>query len=132
MNGRRARTGMWRQVVSCLAAYALVLHAILIGATTGAAAKAVKADGTPRFELCLHDGGVFDTASSGTPHDPSKSERHCPFCVAGGAAFVPPKPFFVSCAPEAVVRLQAPGLNRDLPPSPKLLCEQPRGPPLPA
>jgi len=128
MGGPRRGNGIWRRLVSCLAAYALVLHAILLGVSGGAAAKAAGMDGG--FELCLHSSGGSEAAdpARGAPNTPAKSV-HCPFCVAGGPAFVPPTPFFVSCIIEFVRRPPVREVVRDLPDAPELACEQPRGPP---
>jgi hypothetical protein len=128
MGSQGSREGAWRRLVSCLAAYALALQAILLGVSSGAAAKAAGVTGG--FELCLHSSGGSEAADPARDAaDTPATGVHCQFCVAGGPAFVAPTPFFVSRTIEFVRRPPVREVVPDLPAAPELACEQPRGPP---
>lgn len=129
MSGRHKPHRAWRRLVSCFAAYALVLHAILLGVAAGAAAHG--ADPNGGFELCVHstDGTALIDPAGGVPNSPSNHD-HCQFCVAGAPPFIAPALISFSCAIAFVRCIGTPEISRDLPASPELSCEQPRGPPV--
>jgi hypothetical protein len=116
------------RVISLIAAYAIALHGFLLAfAALPIAAVAANNDGTPRFELCLHDAGAF---SPDTPGAPSSNDVHCKFCVAQTHSL------FVAPAPSGVLFIfQTPGepiwsvLNQDKVGFSRYFQKQPRGPP---
>ncbi len=128
MGARSIRGGLWRRLTSWIAAYALVLHSVLIAYGGAAIAKAATPDGAPGFELCLHSPDGAD-AGGGIPADRANGEAHCKYCIAAGhAVAVAPKPLpHFSSARAATVKL--PPRESDLPAAPELSNERPRGPP---
>jgi hypothetical protein len=120
------RSAMWRSVVGCIVAYALVITALLSGALQAewfaqAAAGLVG-------ERCLTDArtaGVDPAAPAGQPDD----STHCALCtLAAGPAVVPAEP---SVAFVVLPRAGAPGGGSDhgLIYSPGHPGKLPRGPP---
>jgi hypothetical protein len=81
---KRWRT--WRQLLSCVVAYAFALQLVLFGLAAPAIA-AVSADQSALSAgLCLHDSGA-PLAPAGN----SGGEEHCKFCTAAAhTVFAPP------------------------------------------
>jgi hypothetical protein len=124
MTSSRLRT----RVISLIAAYAIALHGFLLAfAGLPVAAGAADNDGTPRFELCLHNAGAF---SPDTPGAPSSDDVHCKFCVAQAhSLFVAPAPsgvrFIFQTTGEPIGSVQ----NQDTVGFSRYFQKQPRGPP---
>ena len=121
----------WRQFIGCLAAYALALHGILV-AFSGlpVAAGNTGDDGTPGFELCLHDRGALLPE---TPGAPASSDVHCKFCVAHAQSVLaapPPSGVRLMLATAGTLLRVAP--ERHAASSFRYFRKQPRGPPLTA
>ena len=81
--------GVWRQPVSCLLAYVLVLQAFLVALSGAQLSLAGTAgDGSLAIELCLHD-----TGDAPALPDRHADKDHCALCVAcGHHVFAPPAP----------------------------------------
>lgn len=118
---------MWRRLVSWVAAYALVLHSVLVG-IAGVPALAAGSDLAAGFELCQHSLDPAD-AGRGAPARHGSGDAHCKFCTAGGPSFVAPKVPSVSYAVIGTAKPLTPARANDVPSSPETFCEQPRGPP---
>jgi hypothetical protein len=117
-----------RRLVSCIAAWALVVQTIASGLAAGQAAIATSAPDALGFELCLHNADE-NPALPSAPSD--RVPDHCKFCIAGEQPFLavpPPDPHILvtarvasGCAPAPAARLPASG---------SYLSARPRGPPL--
>jgi Protein of unknown function (DUF2946) len=98
---------LWRGLVGCIVAYALIINALLAG-VVGAEWVAQAAAGLVG-EHCLTDARAagLDPAPAGQPDDSS----HCAFCTlaAGGPAVLPAAPAAVI----VLVRAGAPSGTRD-------------------
>ena len=120
------RTGpLWRQLLSCAFAYALVVQGILF-ALGGAQLAAASADAAPSIEICLHD--PADTA--GLPVGHADGTVHCPFCLAAAhQAIASP----CECS-EAIIRTASIAMlwpaSVGVTTSTRFLSHRPRGPPL--
>ena len=118
------RRRLWRQLVSCLAAYAFALQMVLFAFAVPAAARLTADQGALNAALCSHD-----TSLPLAPAQNSGGEEHCKFCPAGGQqAFTAP-----SLPHHAIVRTAEaaapPPADAFAPPARAHACAQPRGPP---
>jgi hypothetical protein len=117
-----------RQLVACIATYALVLHTILVAFALPAAAIAVPGDGVPQFTLCLHDSGGTAPA---VPTD--QADEHCKLCIGcahSAAAALPRSPQPLPVAYEIKLRW---AVTRDvLTVPPAFFSVRSRGPPFSA
>jgi hypothetical protein len=117
---------MWRGIVGCVVAYALVITALLSGALQ--AEWVAQAAAGLVGEHCATDAraaGVDLAAPAGQPHD----AFHCGLCtLAAGPAVLPVAPSFAAIV---ATRTGAPsgGSDRDLVRSPGHPAKLPRGPP---
>jgi hypothetical protein len=117
------------RVISLIAAYAIALHGFLLAfGGLPVAAGTPNNDGTPRFELCLHDAGAF---SPDTPGAPSSNDVHCKFCIAQAHSLL-----VASAASGVLFIFQTPGepiwsvQNQDKVGFSRYFQKQPRGPPV--
>jgi hypothetical protein len=87
----RRRSGRWRPVLALVAAYALVLQMLLLGAV-GATQAAHAAGGTVADTIiCLTHEGLATPAPSDAPDEHSGCATHCVLCAGGlHAAALPP------------------------------------------
>ena len=121
--------GVWRQPVSCLLVYVLVLQAFLIalsGPRLGLADTA--GDGSLAIELCLHD-----TGDAPALPDRHADKDHCALCIAcGHHVFAPPAP--VAPRPLVADAQLVPWPTRDRPAATHAghSDHRPRGPPVTA
>ena len=116
---------LWRGLVGCVVAYALIINAILSG-VLGAEWVAQAAAGLAG-EHCLTDARTAapDPAPAGQPDDSS----HCAFCTLGaGPAVLPAEPPSVRIV---AYTISAPGSasDRDVILQPACPGKLPRGPP---
>jgi hypothetical protein len=117
---------LWRSVVGCVVAYALIINALLSG-VLGAEWAALAAAGLPG-ERCLTDARAAppDPAPAGQPDDSS----HCALCTLAGSG-----PAVLPVAPSAVAialpRTSTPSgtSDHDLVLAPGHPGKLPRGPP---
>jgi hypothetical protein len=116
---------LWRQLLSCALAYALVVQGMLF-ALGGARQAAASADAVPAIEICLHD----PADAAGLPDGRADSKVHCPFCLAAAhQAIATP----CGCS-EQIVRAAGATMSwpvsADATTSSTFLSHRPRGPPL--
>jgi hypothetical protein len=115
---------VWRQLVSCLAAYAFALQMVLLAFAVPAAGLATD-QAVLGGALCLHD-----KDAPLAPAQNSGGEDHCKFCPAGG------HPVFTApvLLHQAVVRTAKaaapPTVDAFTPRARTHASAQPRGPPL--
>jgi hypothetical protein len=120
------RRAMWRGVVSCVVAYALVITTLLSGVIQAewVAQAAVGLVG----EHCATDArvaGMDPAAPAGQPRD----SFHCVICtLAGGLAVLPTAPSSAAVVPPQTGALSG-GSDRDLIHLPGHPSKLPRGPP---
>jgi hypothetical protein len=123
----KVRTGpLWRQLLSCALAYALVLQGILFALGGAQLAAAASAEAAPSIEICLHD----PADAAGLPDSHADSKAHCPFCLtAAHQAIATP------CGCSAPI-IRSPSATMLWPASvgtatsTRFLSHPPRGPPL--
>src|SRR5262245_43525054 len=116
----------WRRLSAWIAAYALVLHVILLSFVPIAGVPA-DSDEAAGVTLCLHDGGDASGPAAPTGH----SDEHCPYCVANGHSSIAalprvPLPLRLDCAST----LSWVVTSDDVPDARASVRAQPRGPPL--
>jgi hypothetical protein len=115
---------VWRQLVSCLAAYAFALQMVLVAFAMPAISGLAADQDALSAALCTHD-----KSAPLAPTQNSGGEDHCKFCPAGG------HPVFAAPALShyAIVRMAeaaAPPLADAVAPQPRAHASaQPRGPP---
>jgi Protein of unknown function (DUF2946) len=114
----------WRQLTSCLIAYAFALQLVLLGfAAPRIAALAADQDALSAG-LCLHDQGA-----PSAPVDNSGGDEHCKFCTAAAhQVFTAPSipHHLVVRAADAAVQ---PATDQYVARPPAHASQQPRGPP---
>jgi len=115
---------IWRSVVGCVIAYALVLNTLLSG-VLGAEWAAAAAAGVLE-QHCLTDTAASpDQAPAGNPDDPS----HCAFCtVIAASAAIPADPSLVTIV-QYHAGAPASADDQDRPYLPGYPGKLPRGPP---
>jgi hypothetical protein len=115
----------WRRLAACVAAYALVIHAVLTAVAIPVSAMPL--DGSPGFVLCLHDSnGAVPTLPVDHP------DEHCQLCVGTGHVGFAVLP--ESTLPSTIAyqsKLKRSAVVYRLNASPVLLSPRPRGPPSP-
>jgi hypothetical protein len=118
---------LWRGLVGCVVAYALVLNALLSG-VLGAEWTAKAAAGMLDLH-CLTESGVAPPASEQAPTGHHDESSHCTFCTVAVAPAVLPAD--LSLATIVQYRAGAPAgvSDRDRPYLPVYLSRLPRGPP---
>jgi hypothetical protein len=117
-----------RPLIGVVVAYSVAAQSLLI-ALGGFTLPAQADDGTPAFELCLHDGqGAPELPTSNPEHTGS---THCIFCFAGSHHVAIGTPLLV-CHRMYVEGARAPSVGTDerLPRLPAYSIANPRGPPL--
>jgi hypothetical protein len=120
----------WRPLIGVVVAYAVAAQSLLI-ALGGFALPAHANDGTPAFELCLHD-------TQSTPELPAgNADRsgctHCIFCFAGSHhAVIGASPAVFHRVHVAVVVVRWMADQSGLPRLRPYSIASPRGPPLSA
>jgi hypothetical protein len=118
---------LWRGLVDCVIAYALVLNAVLSGVL--GAEWAAKATAGLLDQHCLTDTGVAPASSDEAPAGHPDDSSHCALCtVAVATAVLPVDP---SSATIVQYRAGAPAgaSDRDRPYLPAYPSRLPRGPP---
>jgi hypothetical protein len=110
---------IWRSVTACVAAYALVLYAILLSLTP----LPVQALSASASEICLH-------ADPARPGGHSNVCEHCSLCLANGHSIPPPTPPL--CAVAYASKLRWAVIADDFVFLPASVDARPRGPPLSA
>ena len=79
----RIAYGVWRRVLVCALAYALVLQGLIVAWDAAQAAVGTAGDATlSEFALCSH-GGTGPTLPGAPPQGPV-GDNNCIFCIAGG------------------------------------------------
>src|SRR5260370_18038010 len=73
-------TPLWRQLLGCVLAYALVLQGVLFALSSAELAASAAADASQSIELCVHD----PADATGQPARRPDGNPHCPFCPAVG------------------------------------------------
>jgi len=118
---------VWRGVVGCVIAYALVLNALLSGVVD--AEWAANAAAGLLDQHCLMESGVTPESSDQTPADHPDTSTHCAFCtVAVTPAVLPADPSSASIVQYPAGRPV--GVSDRNPPSlPRYPSKLPRGPP---
>jgi hypothetical protein len=95
----RTAYGLWRRVLVCALAYALVLQGFILALDTAQAAVGTASAGrdvaSSEFPLCSH-GGTAPTGRDAPLRGPLNNS-HCIFCIGGTV--------YVHCAPPAVPQL---------------------------
>ena len=115
---------VWRQLVSCLAAYALALQMLLVAFAAPPVAGLGADQDALTAALCMPDKSAPLAPAQNSPGD-----EHCKFCPAGGhQAFAAP-----ALAHHLIVRTAeaaAPPIASTVAPHPRAHASaQPRGPP---
>jgi hypothetical protein len=123
VKGFRQR-GVWRRLVSCLAAYAFALQMVLLAFAASPVPGLGTDQGALNAALCSHD-----KSAPLAPAHHSGGDEHCKFCPAGGhQVFTAPAP-----PPHAIVRTAeaaaAPVTDASTPHARAHASAQPRGPP---
>ena len=117
---------IWRQLLSCALAYALIVHGMLFALGGAQLIGAASAEASSAVEICLHD----PADASGLPNGHADGTVHCPFCLAGAHQAIA-----APCgSPEPVIRavtatVLRPGEVR-VAGFVKIRAHPPRGPPL--
>jgi hypothetical protein len=70
---------IWRQLLSCALAYALIVQGILFALGGAQLTGAASAEASSTVEICLHD----PADATGLPNGHADGRVHCPFCLAG-------------------------------------------------
>jgi DUF2946 family protein len=78
ITSRHGSKRLWRQLVGCIATYALVLQGVLFALSAAQLAATSLAGDQQNVELCLHDA----TAAPGLPDQHHDGKTHCPLCLA--------------------------------------------------
>jgi hypothetical protein len=119
-----ARQRLWRQLASCVVAYALALQMILLSfAAPPLAARGADQDALAAA-VCLHD-----QSGPRAPVNNSGGDEHCKYCTAGGhQVFTAPALPHHQIVRTAEVAA-APATDAFVPPSRAHASAQPRGPP---
>jgi hypothetical protein len=131
------RTGIkrfGRPLIGVVVAYAVAAQSLLI-ALGGFAVPAHAGEGTPAFELCLHDAaGTVQAASKLPAGNPDQSGcTHCIFCFAGSHhAVIGTSPTVFHRVHVAVVVVRSMAGKSGLPHLRPYSIASPRGPPLSA
>jgi hypothetical protein len=116
------RKRIWRSATACVAAYALVLYAIL-SSLTPLTIEALGASASG-LEICLHS----DPAA---PDGHSNAGEHCKLCLATGHLTISP-PTAPLCVVAYASKLRWAVIADDFGPLPASVSARPRGPPLSA
>jgi hypothetical protein len=123
VKGFRQR-GVWRQLASCLAAYAFALQMVLLAFAAPTVPGLGADQGALNAALCSHD-----KSAPFAPAHNSGGDEHCKFCPAGGhQAFAAP-----TLPHHSIVRTAEaaapPATHAFVPPLRAHASAQPRGPP---
>jgi hypothetical protein len=122
---------VWRPLVSCLIAYALVLQTILVGIASASLSVADQGnDGAAGFELCLHNVDDVGTPDE-LPNGHSEDDPHCIYCILAALQFLgAPIPSLLTFAFVSSFKLHLPIADWRDAVSAEYRSQRPRGPPL--
>src|SRR5271157_4268628 len=118
----------WRQLVSCVVAYAFALSVALAGFAAAGSLTLADAPGATGTTLCLHDGGEQPLS----PADKSADCGHCKFCTVTGHKLLTATPISQHFVVRPANRAQLLESAWLIPGPIAHATPQPRGPPLTA
>jgi DUF2946 family protein len=124
---RGSKKPLWRGLVGCVVAYALVLNALLsgfLGAEWAAKAAAGLLD-----QHCLTETGIAPAPSDQTPVEHPDDSSHCAFCTVAVAPAVLPADLASATIVQHHAGAPAGVSDRDRPYLPGYPSRLPRGPP---